>query len=38
MTQRKPNPWFVRPSCTSAQPSHPLGEYAAKELNSNGSR
>ena len=32
MTQRKPNPWFVRPSCTSAQPSHPLGEYAAKEL------
>ncbi len=33
MTQRKPNPWFVRPSCTSAQPSHPLGEYAAKDLN-----
>src|SRR5499426_2323332 len=32
MTQRKPNPWFVRPSSTSAQPSHPLGEYAAKEL------
>jgi branched-chain amino acid transport system substrate-binding protein len=32
MTQRKPNPWFVRASCTSAQPSHPLGEYAAKEL------
>ena len=32
MTQRKPNPWFVRPSCTSAQPSHPMGEYAAKEL------
>ena len=32
MTQRKPNPWFVRPSCTSAQPSHPLGEYAAKDL------
>ena len=30
MTQRKPNPWFVRPSCTSAQPSHPLGDYAAK--------
>ncbi len=32
MTQRKPNPWFVRPSCTSAQPSHPLADYAAKEL------
>jgi len=32
MTQRKPNPWFTRPSCTSAQPSHPLGEYAAKDL------
>src|SRR5262249_36001112 len=32
MTQRKPNPWFVRPSSTSAQPSHPLGEYAVKEL------
>src|SRR5262245_4778857 len=33
MTQRKPNPWFVRPSSTSAQPSHPLGEYAAKDMN-----
>ena len=32
MTQRKPNPWLVRPSCTSAQPSHPMGDYAAKEL------
>src|SRR5207302_6962470 len=32
MTQRKPNPWFVRPSSTSAQPSHPLADYAAKEL------
>jgi branched-chain amino acid transport system substrate-binding protein len=32
MTQRKANPWLVRPSCTSAQPSHPVGEYAAKEL------
>jgi branched-chain amino acid transport system substrate-binding protein len=32
MTQRKANPWLVRPSCTSAQPSHPLGEYAVKEL------
>jgi branched-chain amino acid transport system substrate-binding protein len=33
MTQRKANPYLVRPSCTSAQPSHPLGEYAAKDLN-----
>src|SRR6267154_3800282 len=32
MTQRKPNPWFVRPSCTSAQPSHAVADYAAKEL------
>ncbi|MGE0035324.1 MAG: ABC transporter substrate-binding protein [Xanthobacteraceae bacterium] len=32
MTQRKVNPWLVRPSCTSAQPSHPVGEYAAKEM------
>jgi branched-chain amino acid transport system substrate-binding protein len=32
MTQRKPNPWLVRPSCTSAQTSHPLGDYAAKDL------
>ena len=26
MTQRKANPWLVRPSSTSAQPSHPVGE------------
>src|SRR5262249_62064938 len=32
MTQRKANPWLVRPSCTSSQPSHPLGEYAAKDM------
>jgi branched-chain amino acid transport system substrate-binding protein len=32
MTQRKPNPWFVRAVGTSAQPNHPLGEYAAKDL------
>jgi branched-chain amino acid transport system substrate-binding protein len=32
MTQRKANPWLVRPSSTSAQPSHPLGDYAAKEM------
>jgi branched-chain amino acid transport system substrate-binding protein len=33
LTQRKPNPWFVRAVGTSAQPSHPMGEYAAKTLN-----
>ena len=32
LTQRKPNPWFVRAVSTSAQPSQPFGEYAAKEL------
>lgn len=32
MTQRKPNPWLIRPSCTSAQSSYPIGDYAAKEL------
>ena len=32
LTQRKPNPWFVRAVGTSAQPSHPLGEYAARDL------
>ena len=32
LTQRKPNPWFVRAVGTSAQPHHPLGEYAAKTL------
>lgn len=32
MTQRKPNPWFVRAVGTSAQPHHPLGEYAARTL------
>lgn len=32
MTQRKANPWLVRPTCTSAQTSHPLGDYAAKDL------
>jgi branched-chain amino acid transport system substrate-binding protein len=32
MTQRKPNPFFVRASATSSQCNHPLGEYAAKEL------
>ena len=33
MTQRNKNPWFVRATSTSAQCAHPLGEYAAKELN-----
>jgi branched-chain amino acid transport system substrate-binding protein len=33
MTQRKPNPYFVRASATSAQPMHPLADYARKELN-----
>ena len=32
MTQRKPNPFFVRASATSAQAMHPLADYAAKEL------
>jgi branched-chain amino acid transport system substrate-binding protein len=32
LTQRKPNPWFVRTVGTSAQPNHALGEYAAKTL------
>ena len=32
MTQRKPNPWFVRATSTSAQCAHPLADYCAKEL------
>ncbi|MEP7056724.1 MAG: ABC transporter substrate-binding protein [Caldimonas sp.] len=32
LTQRRPNPWFVRAVGTSAQPSHPMGEYAARTL------
>lgn len=32
MTQRKPNPYFIRASATSAQAMHPLADYAAKEL------
>ena len=31
-TQRKPNPYFVRASGTSAQNMHVLADYAAKEL------
>jgi len=32
MSQRKPNPYFVRASATAAQAMQPLGDYAAKEL------
>ena len=32
MTQRKPNPYFVRASATSAQAMHPLADYTAKVL------
>jgi len=32
MTQRKPNPYFVRASGTSAQNMHVLADYVAKEL------
>src|SRR5947207_2419097 len=32
LTQRKPNPWFVRTVGSSAQSNHALGDYAAKTL------
>ena len=32
VTQRNPNPWFVRVSSSSAQCTHPMAEYAAKDL------
>lgn len=32
LTQRKPNPWIVRPTSTSAQCAHPMADYCAKEL------
>jgi branched-chain amino acid transport system substrate-binding protein len=32
MTQRRPNPYFLRPSASSAQAMHPMADYAAKEL------
>jgi branched-chain amino acid transport system substrate-binding protein len=32
LTQRKPNPYFVRASATSAQAMHPLADFAVKEL------
>jgi branched-chain amino acid transport system substrate-binding protein len=35
LTQRRLTPWFVRTSSTSAQPCHPLGDYAAREIKYN---
>ncbi len=32
LTQRKPNPWFVRPTSTSSQCAQPLADYCAKTL------
>src|SRR5215472_12379467 len=32
LTQRKPNPWIIRPSATSAQAPHAMADYCAKEL------
>ena len=32
LTQRKPNPWFVRAVGSSAQSNHALGDYAARVL------
>jgi len=32
LTQRKPNPYFLRASATSSQAMQPLGHYAATEL------
>src|SRR5438105_7727903 len=32
VTQRKANPFVVRPSATSGQCSHAIGDYAAKEM------
>src|SRR5262249_47506733 len=31
VTQRRANPYFIRASATSAQPMHPMADYAAKE-------
>src|SRR5262249_26780307 len=30
LTQRNPNPWFVRGTSTSSQCAHPLADYCAK--------
>ena len=32
MTQRKPNPWFVRATSTSSQCAQPLADYCDKTL------
>jgi branched-chain amino acid transport system substrate-binding protein len=32
MTQRRPNPYFIRASATSGQAMHPMADYAAKEM------
>ena len=32
MTQRRPNPYFLRASATSAQAMHPMADYAVKEM------
>src|SRR5262249_28138187 len=32
VTQRRANPFIIRPSATSAQCCHAMGDYAAKEL------
>src|SRR3974390_3414080 len=32
MTQRKPNPWFVRGTSTASQCAHPMADYCAKTL------
>ncbi|HTO50732.1 MAG TPA: ABC transporter substrate-binding protein [Burkholderiales bacterium] len=32
LTQRRPNPWFVRPTSTSSQCAQPLADYCAKTL------
>ena len=32
MTQRKPNPWFVRATSTSSQCAQPLADYCSKTL------
>ncbi len=32
MTQRKPNPWFVRATSTSSQSAHAMADYCAKQL------
>jgi len=32
LTQRRPNPYFLRPSACSSQAMHVMGHYAAKEM------